>query len=334
LTESTLLAWGLTSAVIEARTIAPFDQIGRVVAVERDRYLVQTEQGEIPAVCSGRFVYITTRPDDFPTVGDWVQLHIMNDLGVIDHVFERKSSFFRKIAGTTSERQLIGANVDVIAICMSVNEDFNPRRLERYLSAIWSSRATPLILLTKTDLTDQLELFIAQTRVVAPGVEILGISNQNDGYQELDRLLEPGRTYAFVGSSGVGKTTLVNHLRDASLLKTQAIGWSDRGRHTTTSRHLYQTPSGALVIDNPGMREFQLDDADLVTTFQDIESLSEGCRFKNCKHKLEPGCAVIAAIEQGELPMERLLSYRKMEKENAHQERKAAQHQRNIMKRK
>ncbi|MCK7486613.1 MAG: ribosome small subunit-dependent GTPase A [Bacillus subtilis] len=204
-----------------------------------------------------------------------------------------------------------------------LNENYNLRRLERYLSIVWASGAEPCVLLTKSDLADDPARYEAEVGMVAPGADVLVVTDKGeDGYAAVERKMAPGFTYAFVGSSGVGKSTIVNHLMDLSVMATAGLGKGDKGHHTTTSRQLFATPSGAYVIDTPGMRELQLDLVDFDAAFADVETLAAACKFNDCTHNNEPHCAVRAAIEDGRLPAERMENYRKMQKEAEHQARK------------
>lgn len=296
----------------------------RVTGQQKDLYRVVSEFGFHDARIAGQFRFASREASDFPAVGDWVLAEGTGESLLIRRVLPRKSVLGRKSAGLTAETQIIAANLDAVFLCMSMNENFNLRRLERYLAVAWSSGATPVVLLTKSDLVADPERWIALAASVAVGAEVLACSEWKEGgTRELERFLLPGRTYAFIGSSGVGKSTLINHLLGESVLETRAVGKDDKGRHTTTARELFLTPSGAVVIDTPGMRELQIDSADFGTSFSDIETLAEGCRFTDCTHTKEPSCAVLEAVRDGHIPIERLQNYRKMKKEEAYQEERA-----------
>jgi ribosome biogenesis GTPase len=298
--------------------------VARVTGQHRDLYQIVTKKGTMPAKVTGKMMFSAVNPTEFPTVGDWVMATQNQGSGTIHHVLPRKSSFERKSAGTTSEGQIIASNVDVIFICMSLNENFNLRRLERYLSIAWSSKALPCVVLTKTDLTANLPFLLSQVESVTFGCGILACSDLGtDGYAEIDNYLKPGLTYAFIGSSGVGKSTIINHLMGETVMTTREIGHEDKGRHTTTGREMFLTPSGAIVIDTPGMRELQIDQADFGQSFADIETLAADCKFSDCTHTAEPHCAVREAIDAGILPAARLQNFLKMQKELAHEESKA-----------
>ncbi|MFH0766742.1 MAG: ribosome small subunit-dependent GTPase A, partial [Bacillota bacterium] len=249
-------------------------------------------------------------------------------------ILNRKSTIERKSAGLTSDAQIIATNVDVIFICMSLNENFNLRRLERYLAVCYNSGALPVVILTKADLASHLDQMIQSVYTVTFGVDVLFTSEYVEPYfKQLDGYLKKGLVYAFIGSSGVGKSTLVNHALNQRIQKTEFTGDHDKGRHTTTSRGLYITFDGAIIIDTPGMRELQLDEADLETTFQDVETLSQACKFNDCTHTSEPGCAVKKSIESGALSPERLNNYHKMLKEFEYQKLRALRKERKMNKR-
>lgn len=292
---------------------------GRILSQAKGLYRVAAESGELNAAVSGRFRFAAECPSDFPAVGDFVMLDRASGGSgdaVIHRVLARKSAFVRRAAGTANGEQVVAANIDTAFICMSLNNDFNPRRLERYLAIGWDSGAVPVAVLTKADLCGELESRLAEAAAVCPGVDVVVTSAVHaDGYGGLARYLPPGGTVAFIGSSGVGKSTLINRLIGAERLGTGGLSNDDRGRHTTTRRELFMLDSGAMVIDTPGMREVGLESADLSRAFADIDALACVCRFRDCTHTGEPGCAVFRAIEAGELTQDRLQSYLKLRKE-------------------
>lgn len=301
--------------------------VARVLSQEKGLYRIVTEKGEKPAEISGKFRYNTQILSDFPAVGDFVMMdwNEQGDNGIIHYILPRKSSFIRKAPGNAQNEQVVAANIDTIFLCMSLNNDFNLRRLERYLSIGWDSGATPVIVLTKSDLCENLEDKLLEIASVAIGVELLvTTATEKDGYKELEPFLEKGKTVAFIGSSGVGKSTLINCLLGKERLDTNGLRNDDKGRHTTIRRELFMLPSGGLVIDTPGMREFGMWDNQegIDRTFSDIEELAEQCRFRNCTHLGEPGCAVQRALKQGKLTIERWQSYRKLKAESAYAEDK------------
>jgi ribosome biogenesis GTPase len=293
--------------------------LGRVIAQYKELYKVATENIEVFAEISGKFRYSTTTLSDYPAVGDFVILDRDNsDSGnaIIHKVLARESMFVRKAAGTANEVQVVAANIDTVFICMSLNNDFNLRRLERYLSIAWDSGATPVIVLTKSDLCEDISARLAEVNTVAIGVDVIITTSINeDGYKSITKYTTRGKTVAFVGSSGVGKSTLINRLIGEEVIETRRIRNDDKGRHTTTKRELIITPFGGAVIDTPGMRELGIESANLTKTFADIDELANQCKFINCTHNHEPNCAVRKAIEDSLIAEERLLSYQKLKKE-------------------
>lgn len=299
----------------------PGTYLGRVVSQSKTLYRVLTEGGELLAQVSGKLRQSAVSPADFPVVGDFVMLDRASDAGgnaVILHLLPRKSVFVRKAAGSSRESQAVAANVDTVFICMGMDRDFNIRRLERYLSIAWDSGATPVVVLTKSDLCGDTAEKLALAESVSTGADIMVTSALQEGCADVLKPYICGRTAAFIGSSGVGKSTLINRLTGEDMLKTGATGGSERGRHTTTMRELIPL-SGGAVIDTPGMRELGLESADFSLSFSDIEELARGCRFRDCSHTCEPGCAVLKAAEEGSLSGDRLLSYQKLKKEAAYE---------------
>lgn len=304
--------------------------IGRVALEHKHLYRVWTEQGELLAEVSGKFNYQAHSREDFPAVGDWVCVTPRFDegKGTITSVLPRKSKFSRKSAGTTAEEQIVAVNVDTVFLVNSLNEDLNLRRIERYLLLAWESGANPVIVLSKADLCQNItEKLAAVETVTMGGVPVIPISSETrSGLEELAPFLQPGKTVALLGSSGVGKSTLTNRLLGEEKQAVQEIRLDDdKGRHTTTHRELILLPNGSILIDTPGMRELQLWESSegLTETFSDIEELASMCRFRDCQHDDEPGCAVVKAIEEGLLAVERLASFNKLQKELAYIERKA-----------
>lgn len=311
---------GLSQRFITESTCYSGFYVGRVVAQYKDQYKVVTEDGELAAEISGKLRFEAENLSDFPAVGDFVMLDRNEDTGgnaIIHHVLARKSAFIRKAAGTSNEQQVVASNIDTVFICMSVNNDFNLRRVERYLGIAWDSGAVPVIVLTKADLCgSDLPRKLLEIEKLACGVDVLVTSSlSEDGYEPVRKYLGRGRTVAFIGSSGVGKSTLINRLLGQDVLQTREIGNDDRGRHTTTRRELVAVPDGGVVIDTPGMREIGIESADFAKAFADIDELSAGCKFNDCTHTREPNCAVKKAINDGLLSEERLASYLKLKKE-------------------
>ncbi|MDF9408164.1 ribosome small subunit-dependent GTPase A [Pelotomaculum isophthalicicum JI] len=300
--------------------------LARISIQHKDMYKVITEGGEINAKVSGKLGYSASASAEYPAVGDWVlvdRTDEKNGYAIIHYILTRKSCFERKAAGTGHERQIIAANIDTVFICMSLNKDYNLRRIERYLSIAWDSMAIPVIVLTKSDLCEDINDKLVEIESVAPGVDVVVTSCMNDGgYTDLLMYFDKGKTIAFIGSSGVGKSTLINRLMGEEVLATKEIRGDGKGRHTTTHRQLLMLPDGGVVIDTPGMRELQVLDADLTKSFNDIEKLAEGCYFRDCRHESEPGCAVRKAIEDGTLSAGRYENYKKLQREMVFEERK------------
>lgn len=301
---------------------------GRVIAQFSQQYQLITECGEVTAGVSGKFEFNASDRSDFPAVGDWVAIDLLQAeaRAVIHAVLPRRTSMIRKEAGNRTDGQVIGANMDSLFIVNALNQDFNLRKIERYLIAAWESGAQPVILLTKADLCDNLAESIAAVQNIAPGIPVHAISaHQNWGMEELAPYLMPGSTIAVTGSSGVGKSTLLNWLSGQNLQTVQEIREHDaRGRHTTTHRELFLLPNGAIMMDTPGMRELQLWDTESGwhTAFADIEELAAQCRFRDCRHDSEIGCAVKQALEDQSLDRHRFANYVKTRKELAYLERK------------
>lgn len=297
----------------------------RIIAQHRDAYRIVTSTGERNAVLAGRLRHETTRVSDLPAVGDFVGVRLADGDGpaVIESVVPRKTALVRRAAGERSDDQVIAANIDTVFVVVGLDHDFSIRRAERYLAAVWESGATPVVLLNKSDLCDGVEGRLEELRHAAIGVEILAVSALTaDGIDALAPYLQSGMTVGIVGSSGVGKSTLLNRLLGREAQTTNAVRDHDsRGRHTTTHRELFVLPGGGSVIDTPGMREFKLaDDAGVESVFADIEALGAQCRFEDCAHGTEPGCAVQDAIARGQLDGDRLASYGKLLRELRYQE--------------
>ena len=312
----------------------------RVIAVHKETSIVRGADGhDRPAIVSGRFRYDALAASDYPAVGDWVALEPTrpeagaDDPAIIAAVLPRESSFVRsaadssrRTAGHLADEQVIAANVDVAFIVAGLDNDFNLRRLERYLAVAWASSVRPVVVLNKADIADDLEGRLVAVGSIAPGVPVVVLSAlTGDHVADLGEHLHVGRTAVVLGSSGVGKSTLVNALLGEERQATAAVRDDDsRGRHTTTHRELFVLPGGALLIDTPGIRSLELAGADegVDTAFDDINALADACRFRDCRHEGEPGCAVRGALDDGSLTIDRLESHRKLERELAFAERK------------
>ena len=302
-------AWEAVRSTLALDHLEP----ARIATQHRGGYVLFTESGEQTAVVSGRFRHETHAPADFPVVGDWV---LQSD-GVIHALLPRRTAFSRKTNLSLIEEQVAAANVDVVFVVAALDTEPNPRRIERYVTVAYESGALPVLLLSKSDLCPDLDATLAAVRLVVPGTPVHGVSARTgQGLEVLDTYCQPGRTTVFLGPSGVGKTTLLNVLTGTERA-TAAVREDGRGRHTTTQRELVLVDGRGLVIDTPGMRELQLWDADagISAVFADVLSIAGECRFADCGHEAEPGCAIRAALESGRLDGERFAGYRKLERE-------------------
>ncbi|MDZ4702168.1 MAG: ribosome small subunit-dependent GTPase A [Rhodothermales bacterium] len=302
--------------------------LARVVAVNRTNYLVHTGAAEITAELTGKMMAAAESPLDYPTAGDWVYLQLFDDdtFGVIHGIVTRKSLLKRKAAGKVADVQAIGANIDRAFVVQSLEGDFNIRRLERYAAAVYEAGIDLTVLLSKADLVEpaETEARLARLRELMPGLDAIPFSNATgQGIDAIEARLEPTRTYGLFGSSGVGKTTLLNRLLGEDTFATGDVRVSDkRGRHTTTRRHLTFLPNGALLLDTPGMRELGTIgmEAGIDDAFDEIASLAGQCKFSDCSHTSEVGCAVQAALAAGDIEPERYAHYIKLQKESAYNE--------------
>jgi ribosome biogenesis GTPase / thiamine phosphate phosphatase len=299
-------------------------QPGRVAIEFNHNYRVYVDDDEIEAVATGRLKHRAGSRAELPAVGDWVAVRKRpgEDRGTIQAILPRRSKFSRHAAGSVTDEQVVAANADVVFLVMALDHDFSVRRLERYLLLARESGASPVVLLTKPDVADDVPALVSEAGAVAGGLPVHVLSPKlNEGLEQVRAYLGIGRTGALLGSSGVGKSTIINRLVGQDILKTQEVREEDsKGRHTTSHRELIKLPGGGLIIDTPGMRELQLWDAsDAVReTFDDIEALALHCHFTDCRHRDEPRCAVKAAVEDGRVLPARYESYLKVQGELAH----------------
>ena len=321
-----LEALGWDDSWVEA--YAPFAAEGlrpaRVVAVHRDTSIVRDGAGDRSASVSGAFRFAALAQVDFPTVGDWV---VVDADDVVSTILPRRSVFKRMAADGSrrgnrlDDEQVMASNIDLALLVAGLDNDFNLRRIERYLAVAWSSAITPVVVLNKADLADDVDGRLVAVEAIAPGVATVAVSARTgQGLDDLRAHLLPGETAAILGSSGVGKSTLVNALLGEDRQATAEVRDSDsRGRHTTTHRELFELPGGALLVDTPGIRALEVLGADegVEAAFDDVADLAATCRFSDCRHDGEPGCAIRAALADGTLSEERLASHRKLERESA-----------------
>jgi ribosome biogenesis GTPase / thiamine phosphate phosphatase len=308
---------------IDPGRLAEFE-IARVIAVHKDQYTITSGLDDVPAELVGKLLFSAASPVDYPAVGDWVlvKLYDGNTFAIIHEILRRKSLLKRKTPGKKIEFQLIAANIDTAFIVQSLDDNFNLRRLERYLVMVNESGIQPVVLLSKSDLLTSEEIAgrIHQIHEIMPHLQVLPFSNNNEsGLEHVKDLLKPGLTFCLLGSSGVGKTTLLNHLIGEDVFRTRTVREKDsKGRHATTSRQLITLPNGAMVVDTPGMRELENFSVEtgLDETFAEITALAEKCRFKDCSHTSEKGCAVLEAVKEGTLSEKRYQNYMKMIRES------------------
>ncbi|QQR91333.1 MAG: ribosome small subunit-dependent GTPase A [Myxococcales bacterium] len=302
---------------------------GRIARVDRERFGVWTASGEIPAELSGK---IRDTSADHVCVGDWVALTLHNGLGIMHARLPRKTSISRKAAGEQTAEQALAANIDAVLLVCGLDADFNLRRIERALTLVMNSGASPIIVLNKADQCDNLPAKITLTEQVAPHMPVCAVSATTGlGLEELRTHLKAQQTFVLLGSSGVGKSTLTNSLLEQTRMQTGALRSSvEKGHHTTTHRQMWLLPNGALCIDTPGLRELGLwgSDEGLDVVFPEIEALARTCRFHDCSHEVEPGCAIQAALQDGALSSERYESWLKLRREYAFVEQRQSEHKR------
>lgn len=309
--------------------------VGRVIAEHKERYIVRNENGEFEAEITGNLRFSASSRNDFPAVGDWVALITHDsDFVLIQSILPRQSVLSRQAVDKFGEQQIIACNIDYAIIVQSVNRDFSINRLERYLTLCYTSGIEPIIVVSKTDLTNEQHLneLLEEINQRIKNVPVIPVSNETQiGINKLKKLLQKGKTYCLLGSSGVGKSSLINSIIGENQLKTDAISESiDRGKHVTTHRELIPLANGAILVDNPGMREVgMIDSSDgLESTFQRIYDLSQECKFSDCTHTSEKGCAVQLAIENGEIDASYFENYLKLEREKEHYESTVAEKRR------
>lgn len=310
------------SSGLEQNGELPFEP-ARIIEVNKEQYVVNNGSKEMKAELSGRFRFTVDNALDLPTVGDWGQIQSLDgDMAIIHALLPRKSLLKRKMAGKKVDFQLIGANIDTAFIVQALDQDFNIRRLERYIVAVNDGGITPVVLFSKSDLlfAGELEERVSEVNRQMPDLEILQFSNlDGTGLAEIRELMIPGRTYCLLGSSGVGKTSLINSLAGEDRFRVNEVREKDhKGKHTTTRRQLIMLDNGAMLVDTPGMREFASigSQEGINSTFDEISALALECRFKDCTHTTEDGCAVLAAMEKGSLSHERYENYMKIRREN------------------
>ncbi len=311
------------------------NEIGRVVAEHKERYVVRTAESEFDAEITGNMRFSAEGREDFPAVGDWVALTSYDpDFAIINSILPRFSTIKRQAVGQFGEVQIIATNIDYAFLVQAADRDFNLKRLERYLTICYSSRVRPIVILSKTDLAgeERIAEIVDSIKSRTVDVPVIAISNvTHGGYESVTSIIEKGKTYCMLGSSGVGKSTLLNNLSGREIMKTDAISAStNKGRHTTSHRELIVLENGGILIDNPGMREVGIAEATsgLATTFDRIVSLAEECKFKDCTHTTEAGCAVLAAVRNRELEESALENYQRLEREQSYFESSVAERRR------
>lgn len=320
--------WTAAFAPLAATGLAP----ARVVLEHTHIYRIASDRGELLARVSGRLRHTAAGRRDFPAVGDWIgyRFDAQGGRALIHAIVERRSRLSRKIAGTTTDEQVVAANIDTIFIVMGLDRDFNARRLERYLVLAWDSGASPVVLLNKADLSEHAGDRLGELSGLLRGVPAhVTSARTEEGLAPLAPYLQSGRTLALIGTSGVGKSTIINRLIGRELLPTREVRASDsRGRHTTRHRQLVLLPGGAMLVDTPGMRELQLWESaqGFTEAFEDIESLAADCRFSDCQHRTEPDCAIRAAVDEGRISEARLENYLKLQGERRHLEERIDEH--------
>ncbi|MCT4616176.1 MAG: ribosome small subunit-dependent GTPase A [Marinifilaceae bacterium] len=307
----------------DIKLICDIENIARVISVHKDRYTIQSINSVLHAEITGKLRFSAESSEDLPTVGDWVEMMTFDeDMAIIISLFPRKTSLQRKAVGRVSQAQIIAANVDYCFVVMSLDDNYNINRLERYISLILGCSIQPIIILSKTDLNLNAQIFENQLVDRFPNIEIISSSNMNRiSFNKILYLLKPNKTYCFIGSSGVGKSTIINHLIGSNLMNTQAVSESNnKGRHTTSHRQLFFMSNDAMIIDTPGMRELGMTNIThgINLSFSRISELSRFCKYDDCSHEYEPDCAVIKALSDGVLSIKEYDNYQKLRKEQAY----------------
>jgi len=307
-------------------------EIGRVIAEHKERYIIRTIKGEFEAEITGNLRFSAKSREDFPAVGDWVALTTYDsDFALIHKTLPRSSVIKRQAVGQFGEIQIIAANIDYAFIVQAIDRDFNINRIERYLTICYSSKVSPIILLSKIDLLNELQIseILEKIKLRIKNVPVIAISNATqDGYDAIKTIIQKGKTYCLLGSSGVGKSTLINNLSGKTMMRTEPISLStNKGKHVTSHRELFILENGGILVDNPGMREVGIADSTsgLEITFDLIIGLSQKCKFKDCTHTTEIGCSVLEAVEKGEIDKASYENYLKMEREKTYFESTVAE---------
>lgn len=312
--------YGLKNIYIEESKNFPNFKLARVIAQYKGLYKIVTESNEKLAEISGKLRHKTTDLVKFPAVGDYVMVSFdENDSNAIIHkILMRKTIFSRTAVGINEQVQIIATNIDIVFICMSLNENYNLNRLERYLSITWDSRAIPVIVLTKSDLSKNLSKYIQEVEEISAFSDILVTTSKENNVDKFKKYLKKDITTAFIGSSGVGKSTLINEILGENRLETKEVGKGDKGKHTTTGREMFPSPFGGVIIDTPGIREVGIQSTDVSKYFLEMENLVNQCKFSNCSHTNEPGCAVKKALSEGLIDERRVESYFKLKRESSY----------------
>ncbi len=309
--------YGLTDRFISESNQYRDFKLARIIKQNKGSYNIVTDDGLLIAEVSGKFRHEAENTSIFPSVGDFVMVSYekLEDKAIIHHILRRKSVFVRSAVGGSEHIQVVAANIDIVFLCMALNNNYSLNRLERYLAIAWDSGAKPVIVLTKSDLCDNLDTIISEVETASCYADIITTNMYADNVEKFKPFLSKGITATFIGSSGVGKSTLINEILGEDIAKTNEIGVVGKGKHTTTARELYTTPLGGVVIDTPGMRELGARSVDLEKTFVDIDDLATKCKFNNCTHRNEPDCAVQKALEDGLIDQRRIDSYNKLKNE-------------------